>query len=118
MATLEVVAGAVLGGDAFRARSLAQDWLASRPVFDREPPPGSRDPRVLAVAAGLVELFAARAGQPPPAWAAEVGPSPEPLYLVRGALAMRRLRESCERESPPPLRRRRLYAPANFLSFV
>jgi hypothetical protein len=37
---------------------------------------------------------------------------------LKSAQTMRRLRETCIAESPLPLRRRGLYAPADFLTFA
>ncbi len=73
---------------------------------------------MLAVAASLVELLAERAGQPAPAWAADVAGLPEARYLLRSAATMKRLRRMCDEESPGPLRRRNLFAPAEFLTFA
>jgi hypothetical protein len=115
---VEAIAEAVLAGEALEARSLTQDWLAAAPRLVDEPPPRSADVRVRAVAAALAELFADRLGQAPPPWAAAVGPADEPLYLLRAARTMSRLRRMCEEQAPPALRRRLLYAPQDFLAFV
>ena len=40
----------------------------------------------------------------------------EPVYLVRAAETMPRLRRSCETEGPEPLRARQVYAPPEFLT--
>ena len=118
MVGLEQLAAAALAGDALGLRSLVQDWLADNPRLAECPRPPSNDPEVLAVAAALVELFAQRAGQAPPDWSGRIGPLAQPRFLVRAAATMRRLRQMCETESPAPLRRRNLYAPANFLQFA
>ena len=115
---LEAIAIAVVAGDALSARSLTQDWLATSPRLAGEAPPASEDARVRAVAAGLAELFAERLGQTAPAWAGSVASLDEPLFLLAAARTMPRLRAMCEAESPPPLRRRRLYAPRGFLTFA
>jgi hypothetical protein len=118
MVRLEELANAALGSDALRLRGLAQDWLLENPVLSRVARPESNDADVLATAAGLVELLALRAGQSPPGWTAQFGPVKHPVFLVKAALTMRRLRQTCEAEPPLPLRRRGLYAPADFLSFA
>ena len=118
MATLEQLALAALSGDALGVRSLAQDWLRENPRLANAPRPASESPDVLALSAALVELFAERAGQPAPAWTRDIGGVAEPRFLVRAAMTMRRLRRACELESPPPLRRRNLFAPADYLSFA
>jgi hypothetical protein len=118
MVRLEQLAEAALAGEALALRSLAQDWLRENPRLADCPRPLSDDQCVLAVAAGLVELFADRLGQQWPAWSGEIGPLPRPRHLVRAAETMKRLRRMCEIESPLPLRKRNLYAPAQFLQFA
>ncbi|MDB5323417.1 MAG: hypothetical protein JWN40_5048 [Phycisphaerales bacterium] len=118
MVQLEQLASAALGGDALRLRELAQEWLRENPVLSDCPPPATSDRDFQSVAAALVELFADRLAQTPPDWTARVGPMREPTFLLKAAQTMRRLRDHCESESPPPLRRRNLYAPANFLAFA
>ena len=115
---VEAIAQAVVSGDALAARSLAQDWLAAAPRVAGEPPPSSADPRVRAVTAALAELFADRLGQLPPVWAAAIGPVDEPYFLVAAARTMTRFRRLCEEQSPPPLRRRRLFAPPEYMTFA
>ena len=115
---LEVIARAVLGGDALVVRSKVQDWLASSPRFDKCDPPDCADPSILAVAASLVELLASRRGQSAPGWTKSVGAVDRPLYLLKSAESMPRLRQLCDEESPEPLRKRRLFAPPNYLEFV
>ncbi len=118
MVTLEQLAEAALSADALALRSLAQEWLQENPCIADCPKPSSNDVQVLVVAAALVELFADRTGQPPPPWSGSIGPLAHPRYLLRAARTMKRLRRMCETESPPPLRRRNLYAPAEFLLFA
>ncbi len=118
MVTLEQLAEAALNRDNLRLRSLAQDWLAQHPRLADVPRPRTSDPRLLSAAASLVELFAQRRRQDPPAWTREVGPLPEPFFLLESAASMKRLRALCETQAPEPLRKRRLYAPPNFLEFA
>lgn len=115
---VEAIATAILRGDALAARSLTHDWLAGMPQVAAEPAPTSRDARVRAVAASLIELFAERISQTAPAWSGGVGPVEEPIYLLAAARTMPRLRRMCEDESPAPLRRRRLLAPRDLLTFA
>ena len=118
MVGLEQLAEAALAGEALSLRSAAQDWLSENPRVTDCLPPSSSDPDVLTVAAALAELFALRAGQPAPPWSAGVGPLSQPRFLLRAAATMTRLRRMCELESPAPLRRRNLFAPADFLVFA
>jgi hypothetical protein len=109
---------ALLGFDALVARQWLADAQRSGFVWSEIPVPMGLDATELATAAGVAELLAARAGQPPPSWAASVPPAPERLFLVRAAASMPRLRSLCEREGPEPLRRRGLLAPPEFLSIA
>jgi len=118
MVRIEQLAQMALSGDALGLRSQVQDWLGEHPKLADSPAPVSADPTILAVAAALVELFAERRGESPPPWAAKIGAAPRPIHLVNAARTMRRLRELCEAESPPSLRRRNLFAPPGFLEFV
>ena len=118
MVTLEQIAQAALDGDNLLLRALTQDFLRGEPRLSECPRPHTADLRLLAACASLVELFAARLGQVPPAWAAEVAPLAEPVFLVQAARYMKRLRQLCETESPAPLRKRGFLAPPNFLEFA
>jgi len=118
MTPSEQLARAVLGGDALEARSTLQDVLADYPAIDKWESPSTTDPFVLAVAAALTELLAIRFGYECPSWTAAIKPAPEPVYLLKSAATMKRLRHLCETESPEPLRRRRLFAPPNYLEMV
>jgi hypothetical protein len=118
MELIEQLAQAALARDNLRLRSLAQDLLRSKTPLSQLARPSSRDPRVLAVSASLAELLAARQGQTPPAWTKEIGALNQPFFLVESAARMKRLRALCETQSPEPMRKRRLYAPPNFLQFV
>ena len=116
--SIEAIAQAALSGEALEARSLTQDFLRSQPNLAEITSPAVHDATVLALAAALVELFALRTKQPAPAWTQVVGALPEPVYLVKAASTMTRLRELCREESPIPLRKRNLYAPPNYLEMV
>jgi hypothetical protein len=118
MTRLEQIAAHILQGDALEVRSLTQDWLRTSPAFAEEQPPVSGDRRIWAVAAGILELLAARYGQEAPTWTSAVGPLADPLYVVASAHRSARLRERVERESPAPLRMRNIFAPPGYLEFV
>jgi len=107
---------ALLDGEALVARQWVADASRAGLVWDQVPAPTALDSTGMAVAAGVAELLASRAGQPPPPWAAAVPAAPAPVFLVRAAARMPRLRRACETEGPEPLRRRQLFAPADFLT--
>ena len=115
MVRIEQLAEAAINQDALSLRSLTQDFLRQRPRLKDFPRPMAVDFKTLAAAAALIELFAERLHQEPPAWTREVGPLPEPIYLVKAAASMKHLRALCEQQAPEPLRKRGLYAPPNFL---
>lgn len=118
MNPIEALARVVLAGESLNARSLFQDILKNTPHVHEWRRPESQDPRVLAAAAALTDLCAQRLNQTAPDWTKEVGPLSEPVYLLKSAATMKRLRTLCETESPEPLRKRHLYAPPNFLEFA
>jgi hypothetical protein len=115
---MEQLAEAALAGDALRLRSLTQDFLSQTARLADTPRPLSSDPLLCVIAAGLIELLAERRHEPAPTWAAQIGATHPPLYLVKSAHHMPRLRRLCESESPAPLRHRNLFAPPTFLEFV
>lgn len=118
MVIIEEIAQAALTGDGLETRSLVQDFLRQNPELNQIPIPDTNDMKVLAATASLLELFAARRGQQPPAWTSKIGSLPEPIFLVRAAATMKHLRALCEAESPEPLRKRGFYAPPEYLAFA
>lgn len=118
MELIEQLAEAALQRDGLRLRSLVQDLTRAHVDWSSLPRPSTNDTQLLAIAASLAELLAERQNQKPPAWTKEVGALNEPFFLLRSAETMRRLRVLCETQSPEPMRKRRLYAPPNFLEFA
>lgn len=118
MVKIEEIATAALAGESLLVRALVQEFLRDHPQLAQIPQPQSQDERILALAAGFVELLAARRQQPAPGWTAQIGAVAEPIFLVKAAQQMRRLRELCLAESPEPLRRRQLYALPEYLDYA
>ena len=114
---IEQLANAALARDALKVRRLAQDLVRSSPLSSLERPTIA-SPEALIVAAALVELLAFRNHVPSPSWTAIVGGMESPFHLLNAAERMPRLRAWCEAESPEPLRRRKLFAPPDYLSEV
>lgn len=114
---------ALLSFDTLGARQWVADSHRQGLVWASIPEPTDLDPVGLRVAAGVAELLAARAGQAPPAWSGAlmeqrdgtVEATLTPIWLVKGARTMPRLRRLCEEEGPEPLRRRGILAPPEFL---
>lgn len=118
MVRIEQIAAAALAGKGIATRSLVQDFFREKPNLIDIPRPNIDDVQLLAACASLIELFASRLEQKAPPWTNNVAPLPEPLFLLKSAATMKRLRELCEKESPEPLRKRGFYAPPNYLEFA
>lgn len=106
---------ACMSYDVLTARQWVADSLRQSIVWTSVPQPTGLDEVGMPVAAGIVELLSARAGQSPPSWSSTIEASPMPVCLVKAALTMPRLRRLCEEEGPEPLRRRGILAPPEFL---
>ncbi len=118
MEPIEQLARAALDRDHFRLRGLVQDMTRAQTKWSTLPRPKTSDPRLLAMAASLVELLAMRQKQTPPTWTKEIGPLKDAFFLLQSAEKMKRLRALCETQSPEPMRKRQLYAPPHFLDFA
>jgi hypothetical protein len=109
---------ALLRHDTLTARQWVADAQREQLAWREVDFPENLSREAAAVAAGVVEMLALRAGQTPPAWAAEVKASPHPVFLVQAAKTMANLRRLCETEGPLPLRSRGIYAPPEFLKIA
>lgn len=118
MVTIESVAQSALTKDNLNTRSLVQDFLRNHPDFSDIPRPQFSDQATLAIAAALLELFALRQQKKAPSWTSDVGGVSEPVFLLKSATKMKRLRELCLQESPEPLRKRLFFAPPDYLDFA
>jgi hypothetical protein len=118
MITLMDIAKATLNRDDFQLRCLVQALWREKRSLNEYPQPKTTDPRILSVAAGIVELLAKQWQQVPPDWTKHIGAMPEPFFIPKYADEMKNLRHLCETESPESLRKRGLYAPPNFLEFA
>ncbi len=113
---VEDLVTALLRYDSLAALQWIADAARADLRWDTVPEPRDLDPRAKIVAAGIVEMLAGRAGVRPPAWTSTIGPSEQPILLVRSATRMRHLMELCESSGPEPLRARRVLAPPDFLT--
>lgn len=118
MEIVEQIVEAALAQEALQLRSLIQQFLRNNPRFEALPPFHSKDPVKFALAAAIIELLAEQAKQAPPSWTVEAGALSEPMFLLKSAAKMKRLRQLCVEESPLPLKKRGFYAPPNYLSFA
>jgi len=115
---LEELADASLKRDALRLNSLVQDlWRSGVPLSSLPKPVAARQASLVIIAA-LLELLAQQWRQAPPAWTREIGAMPQPFFFSKYAEKMPNLRRQCETDSPLPLKKRGLYAPPDFLTFV
>lgn len=107
---------AILSGNLLAARQWVADAQRARLNWDTCERPAGLDEREMAVAAGLAELLASRAGETAPTWTAAIGAAQtEPLFLDPGLAEMPRTLERTKRDAPEVLRRRNLYASPDFL---
>lgn len=113
---LDDLVRALVAYDTLAARQWVADAARARLDWSSIPKPTDLDAVGLAIAAGIAELLASRAGQQPPSWTKTVSAAPRPFLLVQAAAFMPRLRQMCEIEGPEPLRRRALLAPPDFLT--
>lgn len=109
---------ALLAYDAITARRWVADSARQGLSWSSVPKPSDLSSLELQVAAGIAELLASRAGQPAPSWVNGVAAAAPPVWLVRAAKTMPRLRRLCEEEGPEPLRRRGIFAPPEFLTLA
>jgi hypothetical protein len=115
---LAELAKALVGGDHLVARQWVLDAAAEQFDWSSVSVPVALTREEMAVAAGVVELMASRAGATPPTWTDTVKPLDEPLHLVPSTKTMRRTRELCETCGPEGLRRRKVMALPNLLTFA
>jgi hypothetical protein len=118
MVTLNELVEAALSRDGLWLSGATQEFLRVTPVLRDVPQPVGASDRQLVVAAALLELLGQRIQQPPPAWTKNIGGLSEPFFLVAEAETMKNTRVMCEQESPEPLRKRKLLAPPQFLTWA
>lgn len=106
---------ALIAYDTLAARQWVADSIRQQLDWTSMPEPAGLDDIARGIAAGVAEVLAARVGQTPPPWTSSVHAIPTPVYLVKAARTMPRLRRLCEEEGPEPLRRRGILAPPEFL---
>ena len=106
---------AIFAGDLLTARQWVADARRERLNWQDLPRPEDLNGRAMTVAAGLVELFARRAGEPPPAWTKDVGAEREPVLLDPGLEQMPRSLAYAKSSGPESLRNRNLLALPDFL---
>jgi hypothetical protein len=106
---------AILSGDLLAARQWVADAHRVRIRWERVVRPSGLDAREMTVAAGIVELLAARAGATAPSWTLSIGAQREPIFLDPGIQEMPRTLARAMTDGPEPLRRRNLFASPDFL---
>jgi len=106
---------ALLAGDLLTARQCVADARRTGVQWERLDEPRGLSDREMSVAAGIVELLAARAGDSPPAWTNRIGAVLEEFVLDPGLERMPRSFAHAKIAGPEPLRRRNLIALPDFL---
>jgi hypothetical protein len=109
---------ALLAGDLLAARQAVADARREHIQWQRLEQPRGLNEREMCVAAGIVELLAARAGDSPPPWTTTIGAVGEPLILDPGLEQMPRSFARAKAAGPEPLRRRNLVASPDFLEIA
>jgi hypothetical protein len=112
---LRTLIDSILAGDLLAARQWVADAKREQLNWGTLPYPIGLAGRQITVAAGIVELFARRAGEVPPAWTEAVGPERELIVLDPGLEQMPRSFARAKASGPEPLRKRNLLAPPDFL---
>ena len=115
--TINQVAASALAREGVITRHLTQMFLRQTPRLVEVSPPNVDDSDILATSAALIELFAERRKEAAPKWTTHIQRQGTPIFLLtcRPETFTYRL---CLEESPPPLRKRGLYAPDNYLTFA
>ena len=115
---IEDLAQALLDHGGAQASQYAMDIL-TYPRLANLSMPKEVSYEVLVISAAMLELFAERRGEPPPAWTTEVGGVPQPGLFLMGGYEKKypRRGERWRQESPGPLKRRNLFASAEFMTF-
>jgi hypothetical protein len=107
---------AVLRHDDLTARQLVKDAAREGFAWSKAPPPDFPQRRAKAVYASLVELFASRAGEQPPAWTSTVEAAPAPVFLVKAAKQSRAMRRYSLTVTPEVLKKRNVFALGDYLA--
>ncbi|MCW5829307.1 MAG: hypothetical protein KIT79_08330 [Deltaproteobacteria bacterium] len=115
---LEQMAEALIARDALRLRELTLEWTRLRDPRVSFAPPESGNRQVRIVAAALAELLAERGRTNAPEWTKNEGVLGTPFFALAAAERLKSVKALCERESPEPLRRHGIFAPANFLQLA
>ena len=118
MVRIEEIAAEALAHHSLQVRSLLQEFVREGRVLADVPQPATSDSNILALSAAFLELLGARTQAQAPLWTAQIGAVQQPIFLVAAAGRMPRLRALCEQEAPEPLRKRRIYAPPNYLALL
>ena len=118
MNDIKDLAIAMLTADAVRLRQLVAEVMRQPEVLASVPLPVDMSPEEHAAAASILELLCERAGVEPPSWTEEAPSLSQPMFVVKHALRMPRLRELCLSEGPHALKRRGVLAPPDVLTSI
>ncbi|MEZ4731730.1 MAG: hypothetical protein R3E79_31815 [Caldilineaceae bacterium] len=117
MVRIEEIAAAAWPITVYKSEVCSKNSYAGTVLAD-VPQPATADRTILALSAAFLELLGERAQEQTPDWTTQIGPVQQPIFLLEAAARMPRLRNLCEQEAPEPLRKRKIYAPPNYLALV
>ena len=112
---LRELADSVGSGNLLRARQWVADARRNDVKWESIAFPADMDERSLAITAGLLELFASRAGGRPPSWTDAVGALDDVVVLDPGLETMRRSFAYAKEHGPASLLKRNIVALPDFL---
>lgn len=112
------IVNAIIAGDLIAARQWVSDAKRKQLKWANVPRPTDIAGSEMAIAAGIVELLAGRAGEMAPSWTIAVGAAREPVVLDPGLEEMPRSFARAKTVGPEPLRKRNLLALPDFLDVV
>ena len=114
-ALLDKLAVAAAKHDDVERRALWME-LAAEADASRLDRPKQDDPVLAALSAAFAELLAEHQGCEPPSWTTSVGAAPSAVFLA--TRSSKAARDRLRAQSPAPLGRRQLFAPAKYLQLV
>lgn len=109
---------ALLRDDDLTARQLVKNAKRAGFSWSQAPAPDFAGCRTRAVYASVVELLASRAGHAPPSWTQQVGPAPEPVFLVKSAKTSKAMRRASLESTPELLKKRNVFALRDYLDVL
>lgn len=116
--SVDELARALLADGGAIVEQYTMNLWEENPSFTDVAKPDNATYEELVVCAALLELFALRRNERPPAWTENIGGLSQPRFLMGGyEKKYPKRKERWLRESPAPLKKRNLFVSAEFLEF-